>query len=605
MKLRWISTMSLALVFGSAGFFGFASQSDAKRDRSAAEWRDAYANSDVDPRTVANNPNAGYAQQVGACMAGNGVWVPNGNAPGHCNFPQPSSPDQQTISGSVGDASGYPDHDDSFQLPIQSQGSDSTSGGQAAGPIGMSPAEKAAFDEANWGSGAPVGAGTSAAGSKTYTYDDGSTLTERADGTRTSTEATGGAGAAAGGGGDPYGDSADAEQVTCEGTRETTQTACLTPGTKGMDPGEAVMFTTMTNQMIMMGTQIASAGKNMAQQCRLQADMSKLMATINGAKAFACGKMISRCNEVCNFQAKDAYQKSQIAQSAETKAHFLKLSKSYQAQGRICSTYSSQVYAMGMGAMQHGANIVQNQQCAKEMEAFANMPVPTFSPIALPNPTDCTDPKNQSFACFCSRDANKSSPMCAGFSGGSLAGGGSGATTSGPGNGIGSSVATPFVAQDADGDGVPDDPTALQQKQNASNGGNEFSPGGGSAPGGSGLGGLGGGDDGGMGAHGDPRSMITGTSGGSGSGLGGGFGGGGGGGLGRNNGGSGGGMGGFMDKFNLKRFLPGSNYKSRGIAGMSVKSVDGITGPMGPSIWEKATRQYQEQIQKQNVIVDR
>ncbi len=61
---------------------------------------------------------------------------------------------------------------------------------------------------------------------------------------------------------------------------------------------------------------------------------------------------------------------------------------------------------------------------------------------------------------------------------------------------------------------------------------------------------------------------------------------------------------GFFDRFNLKKFLPGSKYKTRGIAGMSVKSVDGITGPTGPSIWEKATRQYQEQIQKQNVILE-
>lgn len=601
MKLRWISTMSLALVFGSAGFFGFASQSDAKRDRSAAEWRDAYANSDIDPRTVANNPNAGYAQQVGACMAGNGVWVPNGNAPGQCNFPQPSSPDQQTSSGSAGDASGYPDHDDSFRLPIQHQGSDSTIGGQAAGPIGMSPAEKAAFDEANWGSGSPVGAGTSAAGSKTYTYDDGSTLTEHADGTRTSTEATGGAGAATGGG------ESTGQTMSCLSLKETATSACLTPGTSGMDPGEAAMFTVMMNQMVTLGTQIASAGKNMAQQCRLQADMSKLMATLNGAKATACGVTVSKCKAACEheteqYESAAAKFASNTATAGAAEQYRIAARKTRIA-GRTCSSYSSQVYAMGMGAMQHGANIVQNQQCAKEMEALANMPVPTFSPIAMPKPTDCTDPNNQSFACFCSREANKSSPMCAGFKDGNLAGGG-GATPSGPGNGIGSTVTTPFLGTDADGDGVPDDPTALQQKQNPSNGGNEFNPGGGSPPGGGGLAGFGG-DDGGMGAPGDPKSVITGTSGGSGSGgFGGGFGGGAGG-LARNGGGFGGGAGGFMDKFNLKRFLPGSKYKARGIAGMSVKSVDGITGPMGPSIWEKATRQYQEQIQKQNVIVDR
>jgi hypothetical protein len=38
---------------------------------------------------------------------------------------------------------------------------------------------------------------------------------------------------------------------------------------------------------------------------------------------------------------------------------------------------------------------------------------------------------------------------------------------------------------------------------------------------------------------------------------------------------------------------------------MNGTAKDGITGPMGPSLWEKATRQYQEQIQKQNVITDR
>ena len=260
--------------------------------------------------------------------------------------------------------------------------------------------------------------------------------------------------------------------------------------------------------------------------------------------------------------------------------------------------------AMMMGAMQHGLGIVQNKQCAKEASAFANAPpMPTFSPIVLPNPTDCSDPNNQSLSCFCSRESNKKSPMCAGFNPGAVAGGG--ATPSGPGNGIGSSTATPFMGTGGEGagpDGSPVEPFA--SKQNASNGDSGFSPGGGGPPGGGSLGSLGG-DDGGGGGFGDPRSVITGTSGGQGGGLGGSGGGGGGGGLARNNGAGSGGLGGFMDKFNLKKFLPGSKYKTRGIAGMSVKAVDGITGPMGPSIWEKATRQYQEQIQKQNVILEK
>lgn len=600
MKLRWISTMSLALVIGSAGLFGFASQADAKRDRSAAEWRDAYANSDIDPRTVANNPNAEYAQQVGACMAGNGVWLANGNERGSCQFSQPSSGPQAGGPGTAADDgvdvfdSGRPVAGSPPSIEAINRAADSFTSGRQIASSGDARARAC---------GMP-GVTCDDDGNTLYQYEDGSTMLERADGTRSATQATDGAGAAAGAGAGAGGGESTGQTMSCLSLQETAASACLTPGTSGMDPGEAAMFTVMMNQMVTLGTQIASAGKNMAQQCRLQADMSKLMATLNGAKATACGVTISKCKSACEYETGE-YEKAatQFASSNAAAAEQYRIAaRKTQRAGRTCSSYSSQVYAMGMGAMQHGANIVQNQQCAKEMEALANVPVPTFSPIALPNPTDCTDPNNQSFACFCSREANKSSPMCAGFNNGNLAGGG-GATPSGPGNGIGSSVATPFLGTDADGDGVEDDPVALQQKQNPSSGGNEFSPGGGSAPGGGGLGAFGG-DDGGMGAPGDPKSMITGTSGGTGGGFGGG-GGGGGGGLARFNGGAGGGKGGFMDKFNLKRFLPGSKYKARGIAGMSVKSVDGITGPMGPSIWEKATRQYQEQIQKQNVIVDR
>jgi hypothetical protein len=401
------------------------------------------------------------------------------------------------------------------------------------------------------------------------------------------------------------GESAEETQgASCTATKSTTSTACLTPGTGGMNAGEAAMFTMMMNQMVGLAGQIASAGKNMAQQCRLQADLSTAMTAINGIKGAACGFMISRCNTRCAASAKqftaEAKRLSAITGMATQAQNCERAAAKATRIASQCSSYSGQVAAMMMGAMQHGAGIAQNRQCAAEASAFANQPMPTFSPIALPNPTDCSDPNNQSLACFCSRESNAKSPMCAGFNPGAVAGGG--ATTSGPGNGIGSSTATPFLGtgDDAGTDGNTVDPFAT--KQNASNGGDGYSPGGGSPPGGGSLGSLGG-DDGGGGGYGDPRSAITGTSGGQGGGLGS-SGGGGGGGLARNNG-TAGGLGGFMDKFNLKKFLPGSKYKTRGIAGMSVKSVDGITGPMGPSIWEKATRQYQEQIQKQNVILEK
>jgi hypothetical protein len=51
-----------------------------------------------------------------------------------------------------------------------------------------------------------------------------------------------------------------------------------------------------------------------------------------------------------------------------------------------------------------------------------------------------------------------------------------------------------------------------------------------------------------------------------------------------------------FDRFNLSKFLPqGKDFKARGLGGMSIPAVDGVTGPTGLSIWEKATQQYQEQ----------
>jgi hypothetical protein len=461
-------------------------------------------------------------------------------------------------------------------------------------------------------------------------YEDGSRLLERADGTPS--VAAGGVDEAGARAGRPALEDLcpevpagtkkapdtpeEATAAACSATKDTTETACLMPGPKGMDAGTAAMYTMMMNQLPGLATQIAAAGKNMAQQCRLQEQVSTAMTAINGAKAAACGVMISRCSTRCdntalNFKnagnryleiARANAANAAIAEANRTKGeNCLKASRQAVSAARMCNSYQGQVVALGFSTLQHGLGIVQNKQCADEASAFANQPMPTFSPIALPNPTDCSDPNNQSLSCFCSRESNKKSPMCAGFNPGAVAGGG--ATPNGPGNGIGSNTATPFLGTGDDGmgtDGNTVDPFA--SKQNASNGGDGFSPGGGGPPGGAALGSLGG-DDGGGGGFGDPRSAITGTSGGQGGGLGS-SGGGGGGGLARNNGGAGG-VGGFMDKFNLKKFLPGSKYKTRGIAGMSVKSVDGITGPMGPSIWEKATRQYQEQIQKQNVILEK
>jgi len=641
----------LAVFIAIAALISISSEAFANgAPRTASGWQNYYKDrgyGQADLQNAAANTGLGPSARIGACHAGGGSWQPTSNGQGACQLPQqqqqsadsglryPSNEDADHAAGVGGSApsSGlrYPSNEDAdhaagvgvtapssgLRYPSNEDADHAAGVGVAAPSSGLRYPSNEDADHA-----AGVGGSGSPSGLKYLSNEDADAAAEAggvaaagaADGARPALE-------------DlcpevPAGTKKapdtpeEATTSACSATRETTQTACLMPGPKGMDAGTAAMYTMMMNQMVGLATQIASAGKNMAQQCKLQGQVSTAMTAINGMKATACGVMIGRCNARCdntalNFKnagtryleiAKANVSNPAIAAANEAKGKkCLQASRQAIAAARVCNSYQGQVMAMGFSAMQHGLGIVQNKQCEAEASAMANAPpMPTFSPIVLPNPTDCSDPNNQSLACFCSRESNSKSPMCAGFNPGAVAGGG--ATPNGPGNGIGSNTATPFLGTGDDGagtDGNTVDPFAT--KQNASNGGDGYSAGGGSPPGGS-LGSLGG-DDGGGGGFGDPRSAITGTSGGQGNGLGG-SGGGGGGGLARNNG-TAGGMGGFMDKFNLKKFLPGSKYKTRGIAGMSVKSVDGITGPMGPSIWEKATRQYQEQIQKQNVILDK
>jgi hypothetical protein len=363
----------------------------------------------------------------------------------------------------------------------------------------------------------------------------------------------------------------------------------------GMSPQEGAMMEMMMGQLVQIGTTLATTGKNASAQCKAQADVSKLMSGINGVKGTACQAMIQKCNSSCDQEAKEYESAAASARASYNEAaatQYDTAAKKAKKQSRVCSQNQANFMAMMMQSMQFLGNMAQNKQCADQFAASA---LPAFSPIAYTPPsTDCSDPNNQTLACFCQKDSNKSSAMCSGFNPGGLAG----TSPVGSTGGAGSMPYSPNSSRE----GGDLDPLAgaMGQAKSGSNGGRDPGDGGSGAPGGGGLASLGGDGDGG-GGFGDPKSAITGTSGGQGGGLSAG-GGSGAGGLAKNNGAKGGGL---LERFNLKRFLPGQKYKARGIAGMSVKSVDGITGPMGPSIWEKATKQYQEQIQKQNVILDR
>jgi hypothetical protein len=600
---KFLKTLTFTILAGALGF----SNSARAQNRSAADWAAYYrgSGSNADTLRAVTGSQNSYQERVGACMAGSGTWDPNGaggaGACGGISLGSVAQPAAQAPAPSEGGLA-FPDTrggENGYSVaqvdtPMAGAAAEASSGGVCVaascfqnryqGQDGDT--LQAVMNNPNASAQERLGACMAADARGCGSYQ------QAAD-----AEAAGGAAAA---GGAP-GTADTGKQTSCESAASTAKSACLMPGTDGMDPGTAAMFSMMmTSQLPAMATQIATIGKNMAQQCKVQADVAKLMTAINGIKGAACATTISTCRSTCGEEATqwETQYNTHIANTAtqalaaEDKKKMVKANRS----ATQCGAYTGQVIGMMMSAMQNGVQIVANKQCESDLSAF-NTAAPTYTPPALAQIGGCEDPNNQTLACYCTRPGNASSAMCSGFAGGNLAGGG---TTTTPN---GSTVASPYASTAGDvTDGNTADPFAAPGQKG---GGDGKGPGdgGSGAPGGGGLASFG--SEGGGGGYGsDPKSAITGTSGGTGSGLGG-AGGGGGGGLARNNGTAGGSKGGFFDKFNLKKFLPGSKYKTRGIAGMSVKSVDGITGPMGPSLFEKATRQYQEQIQKQTVILDK
>lgn len=257
--------------------------------------------------------------------------------------------------------------------------------------------------------------------------------------------------------------------------------------------------------------------------------------------------------------------------------------------------------AMMMQAMNFGQNFLQNQQCAKTTAVNPNVGgtppwgTPGTPPVIDNKPGgDCSDPNVARTSLMCVCKADPKNPMCPQTGPKTPTGPGVNPTTN-------TSIPRPYMP-DTKGRGGGLLATGDKDAQAKPNGGVAGEQGGGGG-GPSALGGNnggGGGDDGGGHAPSNvDKNVITGASGSGGGGLGAGGGGGGGG------GGRGSGSGdGFFSKFNLKKFLPSKkDYKNRGLAGMSVQATDGITGPMGPSIWEKVSNQYQ--VQKPNLIQDR
>lgn len=365
----------------------------------------------------------------------------------------------------------------------------------------------------------------------------------------------------------------------CYSAAKTAKLACSTlSALTGMGPTEsALVGAALNSQLPALITQLAGANKSAAEQCRLQADINKIVTLVSAAKAGACAMLMGKCKSTCS---------SEVEAVAPTDPSYGGIKADGNAKRNTCGQYSVN---MGMMLAQAGLGLINTLKANQCSDALTSA---TATPISLvESNVDCSNSAYASTNMVCICRNTPTDPMCAGLSN-------NGGYNNGAG-GIGSgSVTTPTGSSDDLGEGnVAAEPPGFKGESGSN--GMSAGGGGGGLPGGGGAGALPGSEGEGAAGSGLDKNVITGTSGG-----GGGISpltAGGGGGGGSKGGGSGGGGGG--SDFDLKKYLPKSLFKGRGLAGMTVPSTDGVTGPMGPSLWEKVTNRYQ--VKKPTLIQDK
>jgi hypothetical protein len=396
-------------------------------------------------------------------------------------------------------------------------------------------------------------------------------------------------------------------QSECKKTEDTSNGACGdAKSTKGMSSDEKAMLMMGLASVAQVGAQIAAA-KGSAMACMLGQGLATTLQTMTMLKANACAKSRNRCENACE---------NSIAEMADAKtraeAELRKVSPdipSPEAQPILsfyadaypdekkkkikCDGYeqNQMMMAMQMQQLVNGAAQMANCKSQTSDSSLAAV-VPTGpTPVQLTSaPGDCSDPSFAATSQYCMCKANPSDRSCS-MGAGSLPGGTGGLATGG--------VGTPGIGSpDGTGDGSVVDTSGVKANPE---GGKQVAGSGGGSGGGAGSGGGGLNPDGSSGdpASGINKDVITGQSGSAGGGLSAGGGGGGGGGLSRGGGGSGSGGSGF----NLSKYLPKNMFKNRGLAGMTVPAQDGVTGPLGPSIWEKVHTRYEDK--KSTLILDK
>ncbi len=356
-------------------------------------------------------------------------------------------------------------------------------------------------------------------------------------------------------------------EINCENAFKKAKVACDPMGMAGMGPGEGMIVEMALGQM---------AGQ-LAKSCKAAKNVSMIMAGVSAARATACKTTQGGCLKACNTP---------------------KESPTYEADQQLygaCHNYEQQFMMQVMQAMNYANQMLASKSCQEK----SSNNVATGTPPPLPNlNVNCADPnqKRTNQTCICQDNPNASG--CNPFA----------STNRPPGSGSITDNSTGGGAYNPGlGDGGGGGEDGLYSGSSAANGNankvQEIGGGGGGVGGGSSGGGSGGGGSG-AGA-GDPAAQGFKTD----MASGGGAGGGGFAGYGKGKGGEGEGssaLSRLKGMFNLKDALPDKDKMARGLAGMSKEAqADGITGAMGETLFQKASRQYKNQESRGGLIVPR
>lgn len=368
-----------------------------------------------------------------------------------------------------------------------------------------------------------------------------------------------------------------AEQEAYEACQTQSMSAGMTP--EGQMQGQQLMA-----QQQMLNQNVGQIGSQQSNQCGGQADLTKVLGLLSGLKGAACLWAVTSCKSACGGNGKVPPGNGPNPPPAAPPNPVLQTTKMETKSAQCGGLATNAAMALAQAAAMFAASMT-NSQCAKE--ASTNGLAAAAQPIQ-----DCSNPDYARTNVLCICQADPKSSMCQKGEQFPI-----GLSTSGGPTGPSSPGALT--------DGLPSDGTPIglaggQAKTATGSATTEGGGGGGGGLGGSkGLQGISGGNGDDNARSGLPTAVIQGTSGGGGGGAAGG-------GIGGGGGSPGPGRSAKAakddDKLNLKNLLPRAG---RNVAGMSISSQHGITGPLGPSVFEKISSQYQNQLQKNRFIQDR